>query len=126
MIDLKGLRPPLVGLCALVLCGNAVPTSPNALAERSDLIAEVVVTRLNEPHPLPQGPPLACHRAEVSRVLKGHSANEILVCDPGVAEFTPPTPRLGQRYRMYLKRSSDGFYLPFSYESFRRLPEMHP
>ena len=109
---------PLIGLCPIMLCGNAVPTSPTALAERSDLIVEATITGVTPP----QEPRAACHNAEVSRILKGRSAHLITVCAPLIAEFTPPTPKLGLRYKMYLKRSSKGFYTPFSYAGFRSLP----
>ena len=118
----KYLRRPLIGICLIAMCGNAVPTSLKAFLERSDLVVEVVVTRVNQAHRLPHEPAFACLHAEVRRILKGHSGHEILICDPGIAESTPPMPKLGQRYRMYLRGTPHGFYLPFSYASFARLP----
>jgi len=58
-----------MALYAMMLCGNAVPTSPKALAERSELVVDAAITGVDRLHRGPAEPSVACYRAEVSRTL---------------------------------------------------------
>ena len=111
----------LTALGASLLCANAVPTTPEALTKRADLVADVRVSALGISLRLQDGQSEPCLHAEIDHVLKGVEEGQITVCETGIAEFQPPTPQLGRRYRMYLVKEVDGIYATFSYAGFKSL-----
>jgi len=111
----------LTALGASLLCANAVPTTPEALTKRADLVADVRVSELGISLRVPGGTLVTCLHAEINQVLKGVEEKELTVCETGIAESEPPKPQLGRRYRMYLMKGWVGTYAPFSYAGFKSL-----
>lgn len=110
----------ILGPTALLLMANAVPTTAEELTKRAALVVDVTVAKLDaDKKPSKR---TKCFDAVVTSWAKGTSEKLIRVCPNDISEWTPPTPKLGRRYRMYLLGSPSGIYRTFSYAGFERIP----